>query len=115
MYTPPRATPEQVINETIAVPGEFPVASRSSGGTVTQAAIPRPATPARAKTVNVAAKAVLVLLLTFALLFPDLGQMRDKAAGLRAVGYPLLRSSYLFCGGCTGETGSASPGSRICW
>lgn len=56
---------------------------------MTQAAIPRPATPARAKTVNVAAKAMLLLLLTFALLFPDLGHMRDKAAGLRTIGYPL--------------------------
>jgi hypothetical protein len=39
---------------------------------------------------DVTAKAALVLLLVSALVHPDLGNMRDKAAGLRAVSYPLL-------------------------
>ena len=39
---------------------------------------------------DVTAKAGLLLLLVMAMLHPDLGNMRDKAAGLRAVGYPLL-------------------------
>ena len=39
---------------------------------------------------NVAAKAGLVVLLATAFLSPDLGNMRDKAALARAVGYPML-------------------------
>jgi hypothetical protein len=38
---------------------------------------------------DVMAKAGLLLLLAFALLFPDLSHMKDKAAGLRTIGYPL--------------------------
>ena len=49
-----------------------------------------PGTPGIAKTANVLAKAALVLLLFFALLYPDQGHLRDKAAGMRAVGYPLV-------------------------
>ncbi len=54
------------------------------------AAVAIPATPAMAKTTNVMAKGALVLLLVLALLYPDQGNMRDKAAGLRAIGYPLV-------------------------
>jgi hypothetical protein len=39
---------------------------------------------------NVTAKAGLVLLVLAALASPDASHLRDKAAGLRAVGYPLL-------------------------
>lgn len=39
---------------------------------------------------NVTAKAGLVLLVLAALAYPDASHLRDKAAGLRAVGYPLL-------------------------
>jgi hypothetical protein len=42
---------------------------------------------------DLTAKAGLLILLAIALLFPDLGHMRDKAAGLRAVTYPLLAFS----------------------
>ncbi|WP_109505701.1 hypothetical protein [Nocardioides speluncae] len=56
---------------------------------MTEVALSSQATPAGVKTANITAKAGLVVLLAFALLFPDLGHMRDKAAGLRAVGYPL--------------------------
>lgn len=49
-----------------------------------------PVTPALAKTANVAAKGALGLLLVLALLYPDQGHLRDKAAGMRAVGYPLV-------------------------
>lgn len=52
--------------------------------------IERSATPAFARTANVFAKGALVLLLVLALLYPDQGNMRDKAAGMRAVGYPLI-------------------------
>ncbi len=48
-----------------------------------------PVTPALAKTANVAAKSLLVLLLALALLYPDQANLRDKAGGLRAIGYPL--------------------------
>ena len=47
-------------------------------------------TPPFVRGVNVTAKAGLVLLLVFALLFPDLGHVRGKAAGLRAITYPVL-------------------------
>lgn len=56
---------------------------------MTESLIASPATPTVAKTANVTAKAALVLLLVLALLYPDLGNMRDKAAGVRAIGYPL--------------------------
>jgi hypothetical protein len=36
------------------------------------------------------AKAGLVLLVLAALAYPDASHLRDKAAGLRAVGYPLF-------------------------
>ena len=42
---------------------------------------------------DLTAKAGLLILLAIALLFPDLGHMRGKAAGLRAVTYPLLAFS----------------------
>lgn len=57
---------------------------------VTEAAIEHPTTPTFAKTANVFAKGALVLLLLLALLYPDQGNLRDKAAGMRAVGYPLV-------------------------
>lgn len=47
-------------------------------------------TPSAARAANVMAKGALILLLILALMFPDSGHMRDKAAGLRALGYPLL-------------------------
>ncbi|QIK75887.1 hypothetical protein [Nocardioides piscis] len=53
-------------------------------------AVTHPVTPPLAKTANVAAKASLVVLLLLALLYPDQGNLRDKAAGMRAVGYPLV-------------------------
>jgi hypothetical protein len=42
------------------------------------------------RSANIAAKAGLVLLLVFALLFPDASHLRDKAAGARAIVYPML-------------------------
>ena len=46
--------------------------------------------PSLIRSMDVTAKAGMLTLLAFALMFPDLGHMRDKAAGLRAVAYPLL-------------------------
>ena len=57
---------------------------------MSEAAAAHPMTPALAKSANLAAKVALGLLLALALLYPDQGNLRDKAAGLRAVGYPLL-------------------------
>ena len=57
---------------------------------MSQAAIEQSTTPTVAKTANVFAKGTLVLLLVLALLYPDQGNMRDKAAGMRAIGYPLV-------------------------
>ena len=57
---------------------------------MTEVAIERSVTPTLAKTANVLAKAALVLLLVFAVVYPDQAHMRDKAAGMRAIGYPLI-------------------------
>ncbi|KQP82250.1 hypothetical protein [Aeromicrobium sp. Leaf291] len=46
--------------------------------------------PQLVRTLDLVAKAALVLLLALAMSAPDLGNMADKAAGLRAVAYPLL-------------------------
>ena len=46
--------------------------------------------PHGARVASVSAKAGLILLLALALLYPDSGHMRDKAAGLRTVAYPML-------------------------
>jgi hypothetical protein len=54
------------------------------------AAIEHRLTPTLAKTANVLAKAALLLLLLFAVLNPDQANLRDKAAGMRAIGYPLM-------------------------
>ena len=54
------------------------------------ATIEHPVTPTLAKTANVLAKGALVLLLVFAVVYPDQANLRDKAAGMRAVGYPLI-------------------------
>jgi hypothetical protein len=50
-------------------------------------------TPPVVRGMDMTAKAGLLLLLAIALIFPDLGHMRGKAAGLRAVTYPLLAFS----------------------
>lgn len=57
---------------------------------MTEAVAETASTPSAARAANVSAKACLVLLLVLALLYPDSGHLRDKAAGLRAVGYPLV-------------------------
>lgn len=46
--------------------------------------------PPAIRGLNIAAKAALLVLLATALALPDLGHMRDKAAGLRAVAYPMM-------------------------
>ena len=46
-------------------------------------------TPTVVRTADVSAKALLVLLLLLAVLDPDAGNLRDKAAEARAIGYPL--------------------------
>lgn len=45
--------------------------------------------PSAARAASISAKAALAGVLILALLYPDSSHMRDKAAGLRAVGYPL--------------------------
>jgi hypothetical protein len=47
-------------------------------------------TPPVVRVLDLTAKAGLVALLLLAVLRPELGNMEDKAAGVRAVGYPLL-------------------------
>lgn len=47
-------------------------------------------TPSAARAASISAKAALILFLVLALLYPESGHLRDKAAGLRAVGYPML-------------------------
>jgi hypothetical protein len=50
----------------------------------------RPSAPSALRAANIGAKAALLVLLLLAMLYPESGHMRDKAAGLRALGYPLL-------------------------
>lgn len=49
-----------------------------------------PIAPGLVRGLDVTAKAVLLVLLGLALVHPDLGNMEDKASGLRAVTYPML-------------------------
>ena len=53
-------------------------------------------TPPLVRGANVSAKVGLLILLAFALIFPDAAHLRDKAAGLRAVVYPLLAFTVPF-------------------
>lgn len=58
---------------------------------MTDVALPfRYPAPRLVRGLNIAAKAGLVMLLAVAILYPDLGNMEDKGAGIRAVTYPLL-------------------------
>lgn len=57
---------------------------------MTEAVASVPTPPSAARAADVSAKTLLVLLLALALLYPESGHLRDKAAGLRAVGYPLI-------------------------
>lgn len=57
---------------------------------MTELAVVRHPIPTLVRTLDVSAKFLLVLLLGLALAYPDLGHMQDKAAGLRAVAYPML-------------------------
>ncbi len=52
-------------------------------------AVSQPALARTAMIVDVVAKVGLVILLVIAVAYPDLGNVRGKAAGLRAVAYPL--------------------------
>lgn len=53
---------------------------------MSEVAVTYPVTPPVAKSANVS---LLLLLLALALLYPDQGHLRDKAAGMRAIGYPI--------------------------
>lgn len=57
---------------------------------MSQIAIVVEPTPSSARIASLSAKAGLVLLLVLAMAYPDSGHLRDKAAGLRTVGYPVL-------------------------
>ena len=52
--------------------------------------VTRHPTPTLVRSMDVTAKAGLLILLAVALVYPDLGHVRGKAAGLRAITYPLL-------------------------
>lgn len=56
---------------------------------MTELAAVRYPTPTLVRTADVSAKALLVLLLMLAVIDPDSGNLRDKAAEARAIGYPL--------------------------
>ena len=56
--------------------------------TVTNA-VSQPALTRTALVIDIVAKVGLVVLLVIAIAYPDLGNIRGKAAGLRAVAYPL--------------------------
>ena len=77
--------------------------------TVTNA-VSQPALTRTALVVDVVAKVGLVVLLVIAVAYPDLGNVRGKAAGLRAVAYPLgalVVPALWWLGG----VGGPSPGS----
>lgn len=57
---------------------------------MTEALAETRSTPTLVRTLDVAAKAALVLLLWVAIAHPDLGHLRDKGAAARAVGYPVV-------------------------
>jgi len=57
---------------------------------LSEAVVEHAATPTIARSANVFAKGALVLLLFLAVTYPEQGNLRDKAAGMRAVGYPLI-------------------------
>lgn len=57
---------------------------------MTDAVASRDETPGIVRTLDVAAKAGLLLLLWVAITYPDLGHLRGKGAMARAIGYPLL-------------------------
>lgn len=57
---------------------------------MSEAVVSRDETPGLVRTLDVAAKAGLLLLLWVALTYPDLGHLRGKGATARAIGYPLL-------------------------
>ena len=57
---------------------------------MSEAVVEHAATPTIARSANVFAKGALVLLLFLAVTYPEQGNLRDKAAGMRAVGYPLI-------------------------
>lgn len=46
--------------------------------------------PDLVQTLDVAAKVALVLLLATAIAYPEVGNLEDKAAGARAIGYPVV-------------------------
>ena len=69
-----------------AAGGRGPVAWRP----VTQTLAVRHPVPTLVRNLDVAAKFGLVLMLGLTLAFPALGNMEDKGAGARAIGYPLL-------------------------
>ena len=46
--------------------------------------------PHVARTLDIMAKVVLLIMLGSALIYPDMGHMEDKASGLRAITYPML-------------------------
>jgi len=57
---------------------------------MTELAVSRYPAPTLVRGANITAKAGLLILVAFALAFPDLSNLRDKAAGMRAIGYPML-------------------------
>ena len=57
---------------------------------MTDVLAPRDESPGMVRTLDVVAKAGLLLLLWVAIAYPDLGHLRGKGAMARAVGYPLL-------------------------
>lgn len=57
---------------------------------MSELAVGRYPIPSALRTANVTAKAGLVLLLAYAVLFPVESNMQDKAAGVRALVYPML-------------------------
>jgi hypothetical protein len=60
---------------------------------MSEAVAVRYATPTVIRTADALAKALLVLMLLMVLIDPDSTGLRDKAAGARAIGYPLLSFS----------------------
>ncbi len=78
-----------LINETLVL-GALGRSAETGGVRVSEIVVGPAVTPTLATTANIFTKSVLVLLLVLALLYPDQGNLRDKAAGIRAVGYPVV-------------------------
>lgn len=93
-----RRSPDRASRESGAQPTPEPMAAGPDG----TGKVLRDQFPGLVGSLDILAKAVLVVMLGTALIYPDLGHMEDKASGLRAITYPMLAfalpATWFLCG-----------------